>query len=137
MANESAVVKTRKVTTMTVSTAMSKSVELISTSIIDEVVGIVDKESDIDDNTKMLFTGKLEEYKENLKASIKADSKKQKSGDKKEKPKRDPTNYNKYIKEQTAIYKSKEPELSNNDRFKKIATSWASVKDTWKPTTTA
>lgn len=135
MSTESASTKTKKTSTMTVSSAMSKSVELISTSIIDEVVGIVDKESDIDDNTKMLFTGKLEEYKENLKASIKADSKKQKNSDKKERPKREPTDYNKYMKEQTAIYKKNEPELSNNDRFKKIATSWASVKDTWKPTT--
>lgn len=124
---------TKKVATVSVATAIAKSIQTLSSSIVDELRKKLVDEGEFDEEVKLLITIKLDEYKENLKTSIKASKKKQKSVDNKDKPKRPPTNYNRYQSIQTAYYKKHEPELANKLRFARIAKEWKEVSDTWQP----
>jgi hypothetical protein len=71
----------------------------------------------------------LDAYKTEIKESIKGDNKKLK---KTTKGTRIPTKYNRYMKQKMAELKAKEPELSNNEKFAKIAAQWKKDKDTWE-----
>ena len=123
----------KKTPVVSVATAMSKSIQTLSFSIVDELKKKLVDEGEFDDEVKLLITIKLDEYKESLKITLKATKKKQKSVDKGDKPKKEPTKYNKYQKIQTAYYKENNPEIANKDRFARIAKEWKDVKDTWEP----
>lgn len=123
----------KKSATVSVATAMSKSIQTLSYSIVDELKKKLIDEGEFDDEVKLQIEIKLDEYKESLKTTLKATKKKQKSVDTKDKPKKQPTKYNQYQKVQTAYYKENNPEISNKDRFRRIATEWKDVKDTWEP----
>uniref|UniRef100_A0A6C0F8V1 YABBY protein C-terminal domain-containing protein n=1 Tax=viral metagenome TaxID=1070528 RepID=A0A6C0F8V1_9ZZZZ len=48
---------------------------------------------------------------------------------KKEKINREPSKYNKFVKEQLASMKISNPDMNHNERFKKCAELWKSKKD--------
>lgn len=125
----------KKAPTVSVATAMAKSAQTLSASIIDELRKKLVDEGEFDEEVKLLISIKLEEYKDNLKTSLKATKKKQKAADNKDKPKikKPPTKYNQYQKIQTAYYKKNLPELENKLRFARIAAEWKDVKATWEP----
>ncbi len=82
----------------------------------------------LDENTKNVIGDKIDEYKNTIKESIKNSSKKTKS---KAKGTRKSTRYNSYMKEKMVELKVSDPELSNNDKFKKIAAMWKNDKATY------
>lgn len=122
----------KKASTVSLATATNKTFDLITSSIVTEIHNKLVSDGDFEDEVNMLITEKLDEYKKNIKASLKATKKKQKSLENKDKPKRAPTKYNIYQKLQTAYYKENNPEIANNDRFARIAKEWKNVKATWE-----
>lgn len=123
----------KKASAVSLATATNKTFQLITSSIITEISDKLISEGDFEDEVNMLIVAKLDEYKNNIKTSLKATKKKQKSIENKDKPKRAPTKYNQYQKIQTAFYKENHPEIANNARFARIAGEWKDVKDTWEP----
>ncbi len=73
----------------------------------------------------------MDSYKTEVKEGVKGDNKKLK---KTTKGTRTPTKYNRYMKQKMAELKANEPDLSNNEKFAKIAAQWKEDKDTWEDT---
>ncbi len=83
-------------------------------------------------DVKQTIKDKIDLYKTEIKDGIKMDNKKQKKST--TKGTRKPTKYNRYMAQKMAELKEKEPDLSNNDKFAKIAAQWKEDKDTWEDT---
>ncbi len=109
---------------------MIKQFEVISMSILNDFLNKVKTDESIEEKYKELFVEKIQNYQVELKDSIKNDNKRKK----KEKGTRKPTRYNKYMAKKMAELKESHPELSNNDKFAKIAAQWKVEKDTWQDT---
>ena len=120
----------------------NKHFEAMCASILDDfnTVMIVN-DSAIDDEVKKVWSDKIDQYKNDLKESIKVDNKKTKT---KVKGTRKTTNYNLFVKETMADFKEEQKDLkdgdtvvSNNNKFKNAAAMWTSMtqeeKDAWTP----
>ncbi len=114
----------------TLKKVMIKQFELISNSILDSLLNKIMTNESINDSTKTILEETISNYKVELKESIKNDNKKKK----KEKGIRKPTKYNRYMAQKMAEFKEKGSELSNNEKFAKIAAQWKQDKDSWVDT---
>jgi hypothetical protein len=106
---------------------MQKQFEMTYVAVLDNLLSNVNSDETLTDETKKLFEDKVTNFKVELKEALKNDSKKKK----REKGTRQPTRYNRYMKIKMAELKTSEPDLSNNDKFAKIASLWKQEKDTW------
>lgn len=108
---------------------MIKQFDTVSNTVLDEFVAVICNDTTVTDDVKEMIKTKLTEFKVALKDTIKTSSKKKN----KTKGTRKPTVYNMFMKEKMLELKNSSPELSNNDKFSKIATMWKEQKDTYTP----
>jgi hypothetical protein len=107
---------------------MIKQFELISNSILDSLLNKIASDDTIIDTTKKTLEEVIINYKAELKESIKNDNKTKK----REKGTRKPTKYNRYMAQKMAEFKESGSDLSNNEKFAKIASQWKQDKDSWE-----
>jgi hypothetical protein len=112
----------------TLKKVMIKQFELVSNSVLDSFLNKITSNESINEATKKILEETVATYKTELKESIKNDNKKKK----KEKGTRKPTKYNRYMAQKMAEFKEKGSELSNNEKFAKIAAQWKQDKDSWE-----
>ena len=110
---------------------ISKQFQAIACAVLDDFVAKkFPEDSEIGDDELELIKTYIEDYKNELKEGVKNETKKGK-GKNGTKGTRKPTRYNKYMKQKMKELKESEPELSNNEKFSKIAAMWKEDKATW------
>ncbi len=92
----------------------------------------IDTDSSLSTEVKQSIKDMMDAYKSEMKDGIKNDNKKTKKSA--AKGTRKPSRYNRYMAQKMAELKESEPDLSNNDKFAKIAAQWKLDKDTWEDT---
>ncbi len=92
----------------------------------------IDTVSSLSTEVKQSIKDMMDAYKSELKDGIKTDNKKTKKSA--TKGTRKASRYNRYMAQKMAELKESHPELSNNDKFAKIAAQWKVDKDSWEDT---
>jgi hypothetical protein len=104
----------------------------ISATVADDLYKKLENVEKFSSEVKQTIKDIVDAYKAEIKEGVKTDNKKQKKTA--TKGTRKATKYNRYMKQQMAELKANEPELSNNEKFAKIAAQWKEDKDTWEDT---